>query len=208
MYGYPTFYFFQIKGGVGYLDYLGGLNPQGEHQPPIIRSLDSRSLHLSLVVDNDSRVVLDRLTEWRERFGDHMSHVRKNPGPIGSLYWLIIIPTWLGGIISHITELTKAFCWLLTCLEGDHHGSWKTRWQTPSLGLSLQQQHQLFQYTWKESGTSPQKLLEVCIHMSYGQNYLFGENAITKCGGSPIGFEYYYSVHPLIWRATHMVYII
>ncbi len=24
--------------------------------------------------------------------------------------------------------------------------------------------------------------------MSYGRNYLFGENAITKCGGSPIGF--------------------
>ena len=42
--------------------------------------------------------------------------------------------------------------------------------------------------------------------MSYGPNYLVGENAITKCGGSPIGFEYYYSVHPLILPATHMVY--
>ena len=26
------------------------------------------------------------------------------------------------------------------------------------------------------------------VHMSYGRNYLFGENAITKCGDSPIGF--------------------
>ena len=70
--------------------------------------------------------------------------------------------------------------------------------------------------------------------MSYGRNYLFGENAITKCGESPIGFaalEYglwgiglggplsimkvpctaskfkatsSYSVHPQILSATHM----
>ena len=26
------------------------------------------------------------------------------------------------------------------------------------------------------------------LYMSYGRNYLFGEHAITKCGGSPIGF--------------------
>ena len=28
----------------------------------------------------------------------------------------------------------------------------------------------------------------IYIYMSYGRNYLFGENAINKCGGSPIGF--------------------
>ena len=92
----------------------------------IERSLDSRSLHLSLVVDNDSSVVLDRLTEGREGFGDHMSHVRKNPGPIGSLYWLIywliiIIPTWLGGIFSYIAELTKVF------LIAHMFGRWSSR---------------------------------------------------------------------------------
>ena len=27
------------------------------------------------------------------------------------------------------------------------------------------------------------------IYMSYGRNYLFGENAMTKCGWSPIGFQ-------------------
>ena len=27
------------------------------------------------------------------------------------------------------------------------------------------------------------------IHVSYGRNYLFGEYAITKCGGSPIGYQ-------------------
>ena len=27
------------------------------------------------------------------------------------------------------------------------------------------------------------------IYMSYGRNYLFGENAITKCGGSPIVYQ-------------------
>ena len=27
------------------------------------------------------------------------------------------------------------------------------------------------------------------IHMSYGRNYLFGEYAFTKCGGSPIGYQ-------------------
>ncbi len=26
------------------------------------------------------------------------------------------------------------------------------------------------------------------IRMNYGRNDLFGENAITKCGGPPIGF--------------------
>ena len=26
-------------------------------------------------------------------------------------------------------------------------------------------------------------------HMSYGRNYLFGEYAFTKCGGSPIGYQ-------------------
>ena len=26
------------------------------------------------------------------------------------------------------------------------------------------------------------------IYMSYGRNYLFGQSAIAKCGGSPIGF--------------------
>ena len=29
----------------------------------------------------------------------------------------------------------------------------------------------------------------IYIYMSYGRNYLFGEYAITKCGGSPIGFQ-------------------
>ena len=76
----------------------------------------------------------------------------------------------------------------------------------------------------------------ICTYMSmsYGRNYLFGENAITKCGESPIGsaaLEYglwriglggplsitkvpctaskfkatsSYAVHPLILSATHM----
>ena len=40
-------------------------------------------------------------------------------------------------------------------------------------------------------------------HMSYGRNYLFGQNAITQCGGSPIvlqvlNMDYGVSVHPLI----------
>ena len=29
----------------------------------------------------------------------------------------------------------------------------------------------------------------VYIYMSYGRNYLFGENAITNCGGCPIGYH-------------------
>ena len=37
-------------------------------------------------------------------------------------------------------------------------------------------------------GRISQHQQEQLFHMSYGRNCLFGENAITKCGGSPIGF--------------------
>ena len=53
-----------------------------------------------------------------------------------------------------------------------------------SLGLKVQLVVQFQQ-------TSSVMLVEtnIYIYMSYGRNYLFGEYAITKCGGSPIGFQ-------------------